>query len=182
MSDFDEYEDISEESSDDESLSEEEHKDILPQKEEEEPSLSDDESLKSTQEEDDDLYGGKLNPSDYKRTGGFAGEHIGTLREGGRGRYSNLYEIFISQIYIALRDSDTQSQEIKNYAEGYSRRIPKERLLLLNIDVLVPTLIFLAMYREDTPNPQEIENFLKKYKNVNPFDFIRYYRHIQKYI
>lgn len=173
MSDFDDSEDSSFE---DESLSEEEEVKAQPFE-----SSSEDETLSSV-EDDEDLYGGKLNPSDYNRTGGFAGENIGILREGGRGRYSNLYEIFMSQIYISLRDSDVISQEIKNYAEGYSRKIPKERLLLLNIDVLVPTLLFLAIYREESPNPQEIENYLKKYKNINPFDFIRYYRHIKKYI
>jgi len=135
---------------------------------------------KISDKEEEELNTGKLNPSDYNRTGGFASENLGVEKEGKTSKYSNPYDNYLTSIYISLRDSD-ESQIIKNLADDIIKKIPKNRLLLLNIDILIPVALFLAIYYKKTPTPLNFENYIKKYKSINPFDFVRYYRHVSSY-
>ena len=126
--------------------------------------------------EQEDLYTGKLNPSDYARTGGIASENIGTTS--GSGRFGDPYNSYLSQIYIKINETDYPQKSLDE-AVFFSKKIPKNNIMLLNVDVLVPALIYMTYHSsEKNFTAANIEDFLKNYKTLNPFDFVRYIRHL----
>lgn len=116
----------------------------------------------------------QLNPSDYKR--GFGGENIGTVREGKGGKYSDPYNTYRSQIFLKIREKE-YTEDIYQRSDEIVAKIPKTKLLLMNIDVLIPSLLFLSIYKKKVTS-ENIEYFLKDYKSINPFDFVRYIRYM----
>jgi hypothetical protein len=118
----------------------------------------------------------KLNPSDFKR--GIGGENIGIIREGKSGKYSDPYSIYKSQIYSKLREKEDYPEDVYSGADEITNLIPKNKLMLMNIDVLCSSLLFLAIYKKKGINSKNIEEFLKNFKYINPFDFVRYIRYI----
>jgi hypothetical protein len=127
--------------------------------------------------EGDLQFSEKLNPSDFKR--GFGGENIGVAREGKSGRYGDPYDTYRRQIFVRLREQNNFEDVDLENANKIADFIPKNKLLLMNADVLCPSLIFLSVYKKEI-NSKNIEGFLKSFKNIVPFDFVRYIRYIEK--
>lgn len=129
--------------------------------------------------EDDIRFSEKPGYADYKNTGGFANPDIGTTAT--LGRNSDAAENFKARIYIAIQKYDDIPKSNRDEAYDFSRAIPKERLLLLNIIILAPTLLYLSVHKRKI-NKENIMSFVKKQigRDVNIFDFVRYIRYVDK--
>lgn len=129
--------------------------------------------------EDDIHFSEKPGYADYKNTGGFANADIGTTAT--LGRYSNAADNFMGRIHVAIQRYDDIPKSNRDESIDFLKSIPKERLLLLNIIILAPTLLYLSLYKR-VINKENILSFVKNQlgRDVNIFDFVRYVRYINK--
>lgn len=110
----------------------------------------------------------EMDPSDYGRV------HTADILGTAGGKFSrdplvNFYEQVNGKIYSYI------SQE--NIQKGVShliRDIPPEKVILLNIDVLVVVSTYIV--EEKMKNKIDLQVYLRNNPDINPLDFVRYLR------
>lgn len=130
--------------------------------------------------EDDIMFSEKPGYADYKNTGGFANPDIGTTAT--MGRYADAADNFRRLAYVHIQKYDDGiSKSNRDEAADFVKAIPRERLLLLNVLILAPALIYLSLSKRKIEK-DSILSFVKKHleKDINIFDFVRYVRYMNK--
>jgi hypothetical protein len=128
-------------------------------------------------EKDEIQFSERPDRNAYKNTGGFASEDVGTTQTG---RNADAGTNYLSIVHVLVNKYDDISVGRRNEAISFSRSIPRERLLLLNVNILVPSLLYLSVMEREI-NKVNIEHFSRKHlkKEINIFDFIRYIRYLK---
>jgi cobalamin biosynthesis protein CobT len=132
----------------------------------------------SGEEEEDENVGGEGDPSDYGRGGG------GGNYQGDKFRFRSIRDVMLGRMYGILSGHlyFEFTEDDKADAVNIVEKIPEKKVILYNVDVLVPVALYMAIYNKNV-SAKNIEEFIKKMaglKTVNHLDFIRYIRILQK--